>query len=228
MGKDCISPASHTAFTDVSSMLDFIERLADATGLPVGIKSAVGEMEFWHELARRWRPPAAPPTSSPSTAARAAPAPRRWSSADHVALPFKLGFASVYRAFAERGLHEKVVFIGSGKLGFPAAGAARAGAGLRHGQRRARGHAGHRLHPGPACHTGHCPTGVATQNRWLVRGLDPTLKAARLANYLIALRKETAHLAHACGEVHPALVPLDRLDIVDGLSTPPGARGLRL
>ena len=29
------------------------------------------------------------------------------------------------------------------------------------------------------CHTGHCPAGVATQNRWLVRGLDPTDKVRR-------------------------------------------------
>jgi glutamate synthase domain-containing protein 2 len=36
LGRDCISPAAHGAFSDVSSMLDFIERLADATGLPVG------------------------------------------------------------------------------------------------------------------------------------------------------------------------------------------------
>ena len=46
MDRDCISPANHTAFTDVSSMLDFIERLADATGLPVGIKSAVGDFNL--------------------------------------------------------------------------------------------------------------------------------------------------------------------------------------
>src|SRR5688572_8671880 len=42
LGRDCISPSSHSAFHDVSSMLDFIEKLADATGVPVGIKSAVG------------------------------------------------------------------------------------------------------------------------------------------------------------------------------------------
>jgi glutamate synthase domain-containing protein 2 len=50
-GRDCVSPANHTAFRDVSSLLDFIERLADATGLPVGIKSAVGDLGFWRELA---------------------------------------------------------------------------------------------------------------------------------------------------------------------------------
>ena len=43
MGKDCISPSAHSTFHDVDGLLDFVEMLADATGLPVGIKSAVGE-----------------------------------------------------------------------------------------------------------------------------------------------------------------------------------------
>lgn len=50
-GKDCVSPSRHTAFHDVDSMLDFVELLATETGLPVGIKSAIGEMDFWEELA---------------------------------------------------------------------------------------------------------------------------------------------------------------------------------
>jgi glutamate synthase domain-containing protein 2 len=39
--------------------------------------------------------------------------------ADTVSLPFQLGFARVYRIFAERGLQEQVAFIGGGKLGLP-------------------------------------------------------------------------------------------------------------
>ncbi len=50
-GVDCVSPSRHTAFTDVDSMLDFVEMLAAATGLPVGIKSAVGDTGFWDSLA---------------------------------------------------------------------------------------------------------------------------------------------------------------------------------
>ena len=42
LGEDCASPSRHTAFSDVDSMLDFVELLATETGLPVGIKSAVG------------------------------------------------------------------------------------------------------------------------------------------------------------------------------------------
>ena len=65
------------------------------------------------------------------------------------------------------------------------------------------------------CHTGNCPSGVATQSAWLMRGLDPTDKSARLANYLATLRKELLSLGGACGVSHPSLVPLDRLAIVD-------------
>jgi len=53
VGRDCISPARHSAFHDVDGLLDFVEDLAEATGLPVGIKSAVGEIGFWGELAQR-------------------------------------------------------------------------------------------------------------------------------------------------------------------------------
>jgi hypothetical protein len=66
------------------------------------------------------------------------------------------------------------------------------------------------------CHTGHCPTGVATQNKWLMRGLDPSLKSARLANYVVTLRKELLQLSRACGVCHPAMVGGDHIEIVDG------------
>ena len=74
------------------------------------------------------------------------------------------------------------------------------------------------------CHTGHCPTGVATQNRWLMHGLDPPLKSARLANYFATLRRELLHLAHAVGVAHPALVPLDAIDLVDSNTQTRNAR----
>ena len=217
VGKDVASPAAHSAFTDVSSMLDFIERLADATGLPVGIKSAVGEMAFWHELARQMRQSGRAPDFITIDGGEGGTGAAPLVFSDHVALPWKLGFASVYRALAEEGVHEDVVFIGSGKLGFPenALLALAMGADLINVAREAMLAIG--CIQAQACHTGHCPTGVATQSRWLMRGLDPTLKAARLANYLVTLRKDLLHLAHACGKLHPALVPLDAIDIIEGL-----------
>ncbi len=224
MDKDCISPANHTAFTDVSSMLDFIERLADTTGLPVGIKSAVGNLGFWRDLAvqidKSGRAPDFITIDGGEGGTGAAPL----VFSDHVALPFKLGFTEVYRIFAERGVHQKVVFIGSGKLGFPETGllAMAFGCDLVNVGREAMMAIG--CIQAQRCHTGHCPTGVATQNRWLMRGLDPTNKAARLANYLGTLRKDLLHLAHATGYAHPALVPLDAIDIIDSNTQTRSAR----
>jgi hypothetical protein len=107
-------------------------------------------------------------------------------------------------------MHEKVVFIGSGKLGFPqqAMLALALGCDLINVAREAMLSIG--CIQAQECHTGHCPTGVATQSEWLMGGLDPTLKAARLANYLITLRKEMLPWARV-RRVHPALVPLDSL-----------------
>jgi glutamate synthase domain-containing protein 2 len=64
------------------------------------------------------------------------------------------------------------------------------------------------------CHTGHCPTGVATQSKWLMRGLDPTDKSVRAANYIVALRYGLLQLANACGHAHPAMVGGDAIDVL--------------
>jgi glutamate synthase (ferredoxin) len=219
MDRDCVSPAAHTAFGDVSSMLDFIEKLAEETGLPVGIKSAVGEMAFWHELAHQIDSSNRAPDFVTIDGGEGGTGAAPLVFSDHVALPFKLGFTSVYKVFAERGVHEKVTFVGSGKLGFPeqAMLALALGCDMINVGREALLAIG--CIQAQQCHTGNCPTGVTTQRPWLVAGLDPKTKSARLANYLVTLRKELLQLARACGHVHPALVPLDRFDIVDGFAT---------
>ncbi|MCX5744672.1 MAG: FMN-binding glutamate synthase family protein [Proteobacteria bacterium] len=224
MGKDCISPAAHAAFSDVSSMLDFIEQLADATGLPVGIKSAVGDMSFWQELARQIDVSKRAPDFITIDGGEGGTGAAPLVFTDHVSLPFKLGFTEVYKTLAQRGVAEQVVFIGSGKLGFPESGllALALGCDMINVAREAMLAIG--CIQAQRCHTGHCPTGVATQNRWLVRGLDPTNKSARLANYLMTLRKDLMQLANACGKAHPALVPLDALEIVDGDTSTRSAR----
>ena len=222
VGVTVNSPARHTAFDDASGLIDFVEMIADATGLPVGIKSAVGQAGFWNELAtdmaRSDRGPDFVTIDGGEGGTGAGPL----TFTDHVALPFRVGFARVYQAFADQGLHHKVVFGGSGKLGFAAdamvaialgcdlIGIAREpmlAIGCIQAQR---------------CHTGHCPTGVATHNRWLTRGLDPTNKSVRAANYLQALDHELATLTHAMGVAHPSLVDPESVMVMrDRSSTEP-------
>ena len=48
-----------------------------------------------------------------------------------------------------------------------------------------------------------------------MRGLDPTSKAARMANYVTVMRKELLSLARVCGVSHPGLVHSDQCEILD-------------
>jgi len=138
--------------------------------------------------------------------------------ADSVSLPFRLGFSRVYKIFVEAGLHERVVFVGSGKLGLPenAVVAFALGADLVNVGREAMLSVG--CVQAQKCHTDHCPTGVATQNPWLARGLDPTSKSVRCANYIRTLRRDLLKLAEATGVEHPGLIGTESVEILTGQS----------
>jgi glutamate synthase domain-containing protein 2 len=215
MGQDCISPAAHPEFRDVDSLLDFVEQIAGATGLPVGIKSAIGEANLWSELAETMTSGERGVDFITVDGGEGGTGAGPLVFTDQVALPFKVGFSRVYSEFARRGISDRVVFIGSGKLGFPHESTLAFGLGcdMVNVAREAMMAIG--CIQAQRCHTGRCPTGVATQNPWLVHGLDPELKAARLANYVITLRKDLLALSRACGVSHPALISLDHVDVLD-------------
>lgn len=215
-GRDCASPSRHTAFGDVDSMLDFVELLAAETGLPVGIKSAVGAMDFWEELARLMEPRQRGVDFVTVDGGEGGTGAAPLIFADSVALPYRMGFSRVYGTFAELGLTDDVTFIGSGKLGLPdnAVVAFALGVDLVNVAREAMLAIG--CIQAQKCHTDHCPTGVATQNPWLVRGLDPTLKAERCAVYLRTLRKELTRVSAAVGVAHPGLITTADVDIANG------------
>jgi glutamate synthase domain-containing protein 2 len=218
-GVDCISPSRHAEFSDVDGLLDFVELLAEETGLPVGIKSAVGDLGFWEDLcgamASTGRGVDFVTVDGGEGGTGAAP----MAFTDHVSLPFRLGFSRVYSTFARHGLHEDVVFVGAGRLGLPdnAAVAMALGCDMVNVGREAMLAVG--CIQAQKCHTDTCPTGVATQNRWLSRGLDPALKSVRLANYVKTLRKDLLRMAEAVGVLHPGLITTDDLELLDGLHT---------
>jgi hypothetical protein len=184
--------------------------------LPVGIKSAVGDDEFWPALARAMATTGTGPDFVTIDGGEGGTGAAPLAFTDHVSLPFRIGFPRVYRAFAQADLHHDIGFGGAGKLGYPESAllAMAMGCDWVSVAREAMMAIG--CVQAQRCHTDHCPTGVATQNRWLSRGLDPELKSVRCANYLITLRKELLRLAHACGASHPALVGLERIELLTG------------
>ncbi len=52
------------------------------------------------------------------------------------------------------------------------------------------------------CHKDTCPTGVATQNRRLQKGLVPNHKFKQVARYALSVNHELDLLAHSCGLRH--------------------------
>ncbi len=215
-GSDCSSPSRHTAFTDVDSLLDFVESVAAATGLPVGIKSAVGEVEFWSDLADAMVSGERGVDFITIDGGEGGTGAAPLIFTDSVSLPFRMGFATAYAEFARRGLTDRVTFIGSGKLGLPenAVVAFALGADMINVGREAMMSIG--CIQAQKCHTDHCPTGVATQNPWLVRGLDPTDKSVRCATYLKTLRQELLKVSAAVGVAHPGLIGTGDIDIFTG------------
>lgn len=204
VGRDCISPTHHSQFHDIDTMIDFIEKLAEVSGLPVGIKAAIGEIDSWRVLAQRMRERNQSPDFITIDGGEGGTGSAPLTFADHVSLPFKIGFARVYKIFQETGVSERIVWIGGGKLGFPdrAVVAFALGCDMINIAREAMMSIG--CIQSRKCHTGRCPTGVTTHREWLQAGLDIELKSTRCAQYIITLRNELLDLTHAAGYHHPA------------------------
>ncbi len=213
VGKDVISPPNHTAFTNVLEMTEFIESIAKKTGLPVGIKAAIGKLDQWKELAsimlKTNRGPDFITVDGGEGGTGAAPP----SFADHVSLPWVYGFSDLYKMFQDYGLSERIVFIGSGKLGFPAKGAMAfaMGADCINVAREAMMSIG--CIQAQVCHTNRCPSGVATQSKWLQSGINIPLKSERLAQYFKTFKKELLEITHAAGYEHPCQFKMSDVDV---------------
>jgi len=203
MGKDVLSPSFHKAFSNVTGLMELIEQAADRTGLPVGIKSAIGKMEMWEELTDIMVATGKGPDFIAIDGGEGGTGAAPPDFADHVSLPFFYAFKAIYKLFQQKGLTERVVFIGGGKLGLPAQviKAMAMGVDIVYVAREAMMAIG--CIQAQVCHQNTCPTGVATQNKWLTRGIDIPLKSDRFANYAKSLRKEILQITHAAGYEHP-------------------------
>ena len=213
-GQDCISPSRHAEFDSVDGLLDFVELLAAETGLPVTLKSAVGELGFWRDLADAMVSSDRGVDGITIDGGEGGTGAAPMVFTDHVSLPFRAAFPRVYRIFAERGLHESIVWGASAKVGLPDNGlyAMAMGADLLHTAREPMLAIG--CIQAKKCHTDHCPTGVATQSKRLERGLDPMLKSVRCANYIKTLRRDLLKVSQAAGHDHPAFLTTDDLELL--------------
>ncbi|HNU59933.1 MAG TPA: FMN-binding glutamate synthase family protein, partial [Aquaticitalea sp.] len=99
MGKDVLSPPNHSAFSNVPELMQFIEDIAEATGLPVGIKAAIGKLDQWEELAELMVATGKGPDFITVDGGEGGTGAAPPSFADHVSLPFVYGFSDLYKMF---------------------------------------------------------------------------------------------------------------------------------
>jgi glutamate synthase domain-containing protein 2 len=182
----------------------------------VGVKSAVGEIGFWQDLARLMGDGSRGVDFVTIDGGEGGTGAAPLIFTDSVALPFRMGFSRVYGTFADADLTDRLTFIGSGKCGVPenAVVAFALGADMVNVAREAMLSIG--CIQSQKCHTDRCPTGVATQDPWLTHGLDPASKAVRCGNYVLALRRELLKVSEAVGVPHPGLITPEDVDIMSG------------
>ncbi|PRP66011.1 FMN-binding glutamate synthase family protein [Nonlabens agnitus] len=216
MGEDVLSPPTHSAFQGVKGLVDFVEQIATETGLPTGIKAAIGKLEQWEELAEIMKTTGKGPDFITVDGGEGGTGAAPPSFADHVSLPWVFGFSDLYQVFQQRDLTSDIVFIASGKLGFPAkaAMAFSMGADCINVAREAMISIG--CIQAKACHNNTCPTGIATQNQWLQRGIVVPEKAERLASYFKKFNKELLEITHAAGYEHPCQFDMRDVDVSTG------------
>ena len=138
--------------------------------------------------------------------------------ADHVSLPFKVGFKRIYTLFQEVNVNNNITWIGSAQLGIPdrAIVAFAMGCDLINIARETMLSIG--CIQARLCHTGHCPTGITTHNKRLQRGLDIESKSKRCTNFIKGLRKEILQLSHACGYEHPCQFTGNDIEFSSGVN----------
>jgi glutamate synthase domain-containing protein 2 len=218
-GQDSISPNRHHDIGSVRELGQFVARVRNVTGKPVGVKFVVGDPSFLDD----WfsdcvtHPEGCPDyiqVDGGEGGTGAAPS----ALIDYVGLPITEALRHVAAARERHGLKERIRIIASAKLVTPdkVAWALCMGADFVSSARGFMFSLG--CIQAMKCGTGHCPTGVTAADPRLIAGLDPTDKAARVARYAARMREEVEIIAHACGLTDPTgFLPRHVTDIERGV-----------
>ncbi|WP_257348612.1 FMN-binding glutamate synthase family protein [Pseudalkalibacillus decolorationis] len=197
--KSIDSPNRFREFGDFASLFDFIERIREHTGKPVGMKIVIGSSDEAEELAHYMKESGKGPDFITVDGGEGGTGASYQELADSVGLPIKAALPLVDSALRRYGVRERVKLIASGKLFSPdrVAIALAMGADLVNIARAFMITVG--CIQALQCHSNSCPVGVATSDPHLQNGLVIEEKKYRVANYLITLRKGLFRISAAAG-----------------------------
>lgn len=223
-GQDSISPNRHIEVNSPAELLDFIQRVRDATGKPVGFKTVVSSWGWLNELCEliNQRGEESAPDFITVDGGDGGSGAAPMSLIDNVGLPLNEALPAVEDVLIKHKLRQRIRIIASGKRINPTevAWALCAGADFVTSARGFMFALG--CIQALQCNKNTCPTGITTHDKELQRGLDPTNKANRVANYQKNLVKEISTIAHSCGVAGPRRLNRSHARIVmaNGLSIP--------
>ncbi len=203
-GKDIISPPTHSAFSTPLELMDFIKLLRKGSGgKPIGMKICIGNKSEFIAICK-----AMVETETyfdfitvDGGEGGTGAAPQEYS--DHVGMPLRDALAFVYDCLVGFGIKNQIKIICSGKIitGFDIIKTLATGADLCNSARGMMFALG--CIQALECHANTCPTGVATQDPRLVKGLVPEEKSIRVARFQHETVKSAMELMASAGICHP-------------------------
>jgi glutamate synthase domain-containing protein 2 len=209
-GNDIISPPTHSAFTTPLELMEFVKLLRKGSdGKPIGIKICIGNKSEFLSICK-----AMVETKTyldfitvDGGEGGTGAAPQEYS--DHVGMPLRDAIAFVYDALNGFGIKDQIKIIASGKVitGFDIIRNLSLGADLCNSARGMMFALG--CIQALECHNNTCPTGVATQNPDLMKGLVPEEKSVRVARFQHETVKSAVDLMASAGLSHPDEVTRD-------------------
>lgn len=209
-GKDILSPPTHSAFTNPLELIEFVQLLRKGSeGKPIGIKICIGNKSEFLSICKAmietetYLDFITVDGGEGGTGA----APQEYS--DHVGMPLRDAIAFVYDALNGFGIKDQIKIIASGKVisGFDIVRTLSLGADLCNSARGMMFALG--CIQALECHNNTCPTGVATQNPDLMKGLVPEEKSIRVARFQHETVKSAMDLMASAGLAHPDDVTRD-------------------
>jgi len=204
VGQDCVSPASHSAFSTPVEMMQFIEKLRTLSGgKPTGFKLCIGHPWEWFAMVKAMLATGITPDFIVVDGAEGGTGAAPVEFTDHVGSPLQEGLLLVHNTLRGVGLRDQIKLGAAGKVvsAFDIARLMALGADWCNSARGFMFALG--CIQAQTCHTGHCPTGVTTQDPKRQQSLVVPDKATRVYNF----HQETLHalkeLVQAAGIDHP-------------------------
>jgi glutamate synthase domain-containing protein 2 len=184
LGADVLSPPGHTAFATPMEMMQFIRRLRDLSGgKPVGFKLCVGHKSEFLAVCKAMIKTGIYPDFITVDGGEGGTGAAPLEFANSVGMPLREALAFVYDTLTGFDLKKHVKIIASGKVatGFDLVKNFALGADLCNSARGMMFALG--CIQALECNMNTCPTGVATQDKSLMKGLVVEDKKVRVANF---------------------------------------------